>query len=179
MKTMMKLLPVIILLLVAFTAIPQVNAQGIKIGYVDDQRIVQEYKAFQKAQQEWDLEQKAWEEEAQTKQIEIQELLDEYDKQKLILSDEKKKEKEATIRTKQEALDAYTRQVFGPGGTAERKQQQLLVPLQDNVTKAIEAVAIEGNYDVIFTVTSSGLGYIKEIYDITEKVLAQLDNIEQ
>ena len=102
----------------------------------------------------------------------------EYDKQKLILSEDKRREKEATILAKQEALDAFTRQIYSPGGKADKKQEQLIVPLLERVTKAIELVAIEGNYDVIFTL-NSGLGYIKESYDVTDKVLEQLEQIEE
>ena len=156
-----------------------IDAQTIKIGYVDDQKILQENKAWQTAQEDWNVESKAWQDEAQAKQTEIQELVDEYDKQKLILSDEKRKEKEAAIRAKQEALDMYTRTIFGPGGTAEKKQDQLTRPVLENVTKAIEAIAIEGNYDVVFTVAGSGLGYIKETYDITQKVIDYLDDNQE
>jgi outer membrane protein len=152
-------------------------AQGLKIGFVKDERIFQEYPAWQKAQEQWDLEKKAWDEEASTKQQELVELQDEYEKQKLILSEEKKKEREATLNAKQEALDAYTSKVFGPGGTAEKKYEQLITPLLENVHKAIEAVALEENYDVIFTL--QGLGYIKDSYDVTDKVLNALEELEQ
>lgn len=153
------------------------NSQGLKIGFVKDDQIKLGYKAWQRAQESWELERKAWDDEATAKQIEFDELLDEYEKQKLILSDEKKREKEAAIRAKQESLEAFTRQIYGPGGTAERKQEQLISPVLDNVTNAIKAVAEEGNYDVIFTLQSS-LGYIRESFDVTEKVLEYLDKLE-
>ena len=156
----------------------QVSAQGMKIGFVRDDVIKDNYKAWQRAQQEWETEQKAWEDEATTKQQELQDMQDEYDKQKLILSEDKRREREAAIRTKQESLDAYTRQIYGPGGTAERTQQKLIVPLLDRVTKAIELVATEGNYDVVFTM-QSGLGYIKETYDLTDKVLEKLETLDE
>lgn len=154
------------------------NAQALKIGFVKDDIIKQEYKAWQRAQEQWDLESKTWDEEALAKQDELQELIDEYEKQKLILSEDKKNEKEVVIRTKQDALDAYTRQIYGPGGTAERKQTQLIQPLLEKVTKAIESVAIEEEFDVVFTL-QSGLGYIKENYDITDKVLKYLEAQEE
>lgn len=154
-----------------------VSAQALKIGFVKDDEIKAGYKAWVKAQQQWEIEKKAWDEEAQTKQTELEQMLDEYDKQKLILSDEKRREREAAIRTKKESLDAFTSSVYGPGGTAERKQEELITPLLQNVNKAIEAVALEGGYDVIFTM-QSGLGYIKETYDVTAKVLEQLEKIE-
>ena len=155
-----------------------VSAQTLKIGFVKDDQIKQGYKAWLKAQEQWEVERKAWDDEAQTKQTELQDLMAEYDKQRLILSEDKKKEKEAAIRVKQEALDAFTKQVYGPGGNAERKQQDLIAPLLENVNKAIEAVAVDGGYDVVFTM-QSGLGYIKETYDLTAKVLEQLEKIEK
>ena len=93
------------------SALPElVSAQGMKLGFVRDERIKDEYQAWGKAQEQWDLESKAWEDEALNKQTELQEMVDEYEKQKLILSEDKKREREAAIRTKEEALDAFTRQ---------------------------------------------------------------------
>lgn len=152
-------------------------SQGIKIGFVKDDVIKQQYKAWAKAQEQWDLETKAWEDEAMAKQQELDDLQAEYDRQKLILSEDKRREKEAAIAAKKDALDAYTRQIFGPSGTAEKKHDALIRPLLENVSKAIEAVAIEENYDVIFTL-QSGLGYIKEDYDVTDKVLKYLEENE-
>jgi outer membrane protein len=169
---------VVLLVAVAFSFVmaPSVSAQGTKLGYVKEDRIQLEYKAWQKAQDDWNLESKAWEDEALSKQQELQELEAEFEKQKLILSDDKKREREAAIGAKKEALDAYTRQVFGPNGTAERKNQELLRPILENIQVAIEAVAIEGNYDLILTLQS--VAYIKESYDVTDEVLTRLEELE-
>ena len=93
----------------------------------------------------------------------------------MILSDDKKREREAAINAKKDALDAFTRQIYGPNGQAERRQAKLLEPLLESVNKAIEAVAIEGNYDVVFTL-QSGLAYIKEEFDVTDKVIKYLED---
>ena len=152
------------------------NAQGLKIGFVKDDAIKQQYTGWQRAQEQWELESKAWDDEALSKKQEIDDLLLEYEKQKLILSDDKKREREAAIGAKKEALDAYTRQVFGPNGTAERKNQELLRPILENIQTAIEAVAIEGNYDLILTLQS--VAYIKESYDVTDEVLTRLEELQ-
>lgn len=154
------------------------HAQTMKIGFIKDDSIKQAFPAFMRAQEQWDLEKKAWDEEAYAKNDELNSLMEDYEKQKLILSDDKRKEREAAIRAKKEGLDAYTKQIYGPGGTAERKQLDLLNPLLDMVNKAIEAVAIEEGYDVIFTM-NSGLGYIKESYDCTGKVIEKLSRLEK
>ena len=172
LRRFITIFPSAVVLILAFMS--GASAQGMKIGYIDDEKIKQGYPEWARASEQWNIEQKAWDEEAASKKQELQDMMDEYDKQKLILSEEKRKEREAAIRTKSESLDAFTRQIYGPGGTAERKQMELIGPLLDNVNKAIEQVALEGDYDIIFT-QQSGLGYIKEIYDVTDKVLEQLD----
>ncbi len=171
------LLALVAVALVAPFFASSVNAQGLKIGFVQDERIKAEYKEWQKAQEQWETEAKAWDDEAMTKQQELVELQEEYEKQKLILSEEKRREREATIGAKMEALDAFTKQIYGPNGTAERKNAALIKPLLERITQAIEDVAIEGNFDVIFTL-QSGLGYIKESYDVTDKILKHLEEME-
>ena len=155
------------------------SAQNMKIGYIDDEKIKAEYKEWQRAQDQWEIEQKAWDDEAMAKQTELEEMITDYEKQQLILSDEKKREREATIRAKRDALDAYTRQIYSPGGTAENKQMQLIGPLRDNINTAIDLVATEGGYDIIFSLAQSGLAFIKPEYDVTDKVLEQLDKLDQ
>jgi outer membrane protein len=174
--------PIITMLLVVAAAIIIANttasAQSLKIGFVLDTAIQNSYKAWQRANDLWETERKAWDTEGQTKQQELQDMISDYEKQRLILSDEKKKDREAAIRTKQEALDAYTRQIYGPGGTAEKKQEELLSPLTENIRKAIEAVANDGGYDIIFTMQSN-LGYIRPTFDVTQKVLDYLEKIDK
>ena len=154
-----------------------VGAQALKIGYIKDDRIYQEWDAWTKAQEDWLTESKAWDEEATAKQEALQELVTEYEKQKLILSDDKRRDREAAIRTKEADLDAFTRQIYGPRGTAEQKQSQLIQPLLDRLAKAIETLAIENEYDIIFTL--QGIGYIKESYEVTDKVLELLNELDE
>lgn len=153
------------------------QAQSVKIGFINDEKIKESYPEWARAQEQMDIEIKAWDDEATEKQSELQTLIEEYDKQKLILSEEKKREREAAIRVKQESLDLFTRQVYGPGGSAERKQMELISPLLDRVNTAIQLVSEEGNYDVVFTL-QSGLGYIKPTFDLTEQVLQKLETLE-
>lgn len=153
------------------------QAQSVKIGFINDEEIKQSYPEWTRAQEQMDIELKAWNDEALAKDTELAELIEEYDKQKLILSEEKKKEREAAIRAKRDALDAFTRQVFGPGGLGERKNEELIVPLLNKINRAIQIVAEEGDLDVVFTLQSA-LGYIKPTLDITDQVLQTVETLE-
>ncbi len=165
-------------LLVLSAATTDVAAQGLKVGWVNDQKIQVAYPDWARAEEQLRIEIKAWEDEAIEMQQTLQDLVSEYEKQKLILSEEKRAEREATIITKKENLDAYTRTTFGPGGKAEKRQESLMIPLVNKVTRAIEMFSEAEGYDVIFT-NESGLGYINPSLEVTDQILEYLDKVEE
>lgn len=172
------ILPLVMTILMVGFITGSLNAQTVKIGVVDDAEVLANFPAWERAAQEFAIQQTAWNEEAQSMQNDLQEIFNEYEKQKLILSEEKRSEREAAIRAKEESLRAYTAQIFGPGGTAERTHAQLTTPLQDQISQAIQTVAEADGYDVVFTLGSSGIAYFKQTYDITKKVLNALEDQE-
>ena len=148
------------------------QAQLGKLGYVDSDKIFANYDGWVKAQEEFETEYKAWDNEAREMQQELTDLIDEFEKQKTILSPEKRREKEAAIDTKRNLLDSFTKQIFGPQGEAERRNATMVRPLLENINAAIEQVATDENYDFVFN--SDGLAYARKDFDITDKVLEAL-----
>jgi len=149
-----------------------VSAQ--KLGFIDSEKIQLNYKEWTKAQEQFNTEMKAWQDQAAQMETELKTMLDEYDKQKLILSAEKKAEKEAALNAKEQALQAYTRDISGPGGRAEKRMQELSKPLYEKIQAAIEKLAIAENYDFVFN--SAGLAYAKKELDVTDKVIEILES---
>jgi outer membrane protein len=150
------------------------TAAAQKFAFVDSEKIKQNYKEWKKAEETFDTEFSAWEEEAAEMETELRQLIQDYEKQKLILSAEKKLEREAAIGAKEEALNTFTREISAPGGKAERRMNELVRPLYERIQAAIEKVAIEENYDFIFN--SAGLAYAKKELDITDKVIEILES---
>ncbi len=150
------------------------TAAAQRFAFIDSDKIQANYKEWQKAQETFNTEYKAWEDQAASMDDELQQMMADYDKQKLILSADKKLEREAEINAKQEALNSFTREISSPGGKAERRMNELVKPLYDKITAAIEKVAIEENYDFVFN--SAGLAYAKKDLDITDKVLEILES---
>lgn len=147
----------------------ETQAQNIKIGYVDDSKVLQNYEAWKKAEEQFQIEVRAWDGEAQNMyQAYVDDSLD-FERQKLILSATRKIERRAEIGAKRQATESFTKDIYGPNGQAERKKAGLTKPLVDNMNAAITKVAVDGNYDVIFN--SSGLAYINPAFDITDKVI--------
>jgi outer membrane protein len=150
-------------------------AQG-RFAFIDSEKIQSNYKEWSKAQEQFNTELRAWEEEASKMQQELNDMMREYDQQRLILSAEKKAEKEAQISAKEEALRSFTREISGPGGKADSRMEQLVRPLYEKITAAVEKVAIEENYDFVFN--SEGLVYGRKELDITDKVIDVLESGE-
>lgn len=163
-----------VILTVGLVALLGGTAVAQKFGFIDSEKIQQNYKEWAKAQEQFNTELKAWEDEAGMMERELRQLIDEYEKQRLILSADKKAEREAAIQAKDQALAAYTRDISGPGGRAEKRMSELVKPLYEKIQAAIEKLAIEENYMFIFN--SAGLAYAKEENDITEKIIEILES---
>lgn len=145
------------------------SAQTLKIGYVDEEKVIAGYEAWAKAEDLFRADHKAWEDEANRMQQAYIEDSVEYSRQRLILSSEKKAERLAEINAKRLALESFTRDIFGPNGQAERKSTTLRQPLLDNITAAINKVALDGNYDLILN--SSALAFAIPALDLSDKVI--------
>jgi len=155
----------------AFSAAPA-NAQSMKIGYVDAEKIIANYEAWKKAEEQFDAQKRAWEQEAEKMyQAYVEDSL-EFEKQRLILSSERKLERQSEVSAKRMALDSFTKDIFGPGGVAERKNGELRKPLIDNINLAIQKAATEGNFDIVLN--SEAIAFAIPALDISEKVLAIL-----
>lgn len=152
------------------------TAAAQKFAFIDSEKIQASYKEWVKAQEQFNTEYQAWEDEANRMQQELQDMIDEYKLRENILSADKKTEREAAIAAKEQALASFTREISAPGGTAEQRMNQLVKPLYEKITAAIEKVAIDDNYDFVFN--SAGLAYAKKELDITDKVIEILESGE-
>ncbi|MCH9032018.1 MAG: OmpH family outer membrane protein, partial [candidate division Zixibacteria bacterium] len=166
-----RLLTITITVALAFTLFGAVDssAQSLKIGYVDEEKVIASYEAWAKAEDLFRADYKAWEDEANRMQQAYIEDSVEYARQKLILSSEKKTERLAEINAKRLALESFTRDIFGPNGQAERKSTTLRQPLLDNITAAINKVATDGNYDLVLN--TSALAFAIPALDLSDKVI--------
>ncbi len=159
---------------IAITLLLGGTAAAQKFAFVDSEKIKQNYAEWQKAEETFNTEFSAWEEEAAKMETELRQMMQDYEKQRLILSAEKKLEREAAISAKEEALNSFTREISAPGGKAERRMNELVKPLYERIQAAIEKVAIEENFDFIFN--SAGLAYARKELDITDKVIEILES---
>jgi outer membrane protein len=161
-----------ILLLLIFSGIT--NAQ-MKIGYVDSDAIMDKLPDAQDAKQKLDAFVQEWQTELNKIENTWKTKYDDYEKRKLIMTDQTRAETEAELVKLEKQISDYREKKFGTNGEMFQKQDELMKPVQNKVFSAIKDVAQEEDYDYVFD--RSGdilLLYAKDKYDITIKVLNKL-----
>ena len=147
----------------------------LKIGYVDSNAIFDRLPDAQDARQKLDSFIRTWKGELAKKQSDLDAKKDDYERRKLIMTDQTKKEMEAEIKKMQQDIDSYRDQKFGTRGELFQKQDELMKPIQNKVFSVIKEVAQEEDLDLVFDRSSDvTLLYAKEKYDITPLVIDKL-----
>ena len=151
-----------------------VSAEELKIGYINSIRIRDEFKEFAEAQAKFDKEVAEYQQQDQAMRAQLDSLIKVFETQSLLLSDAKKKEKQAEVETKKEEYRKYFEQTFGPDGLLEKKNAELTKPLLDKINAVLERIAVQDNYAYIFDAVNANLAYAKPQYDLTDRVLEEL-----
>ncbi|MEE9552777.1 MAG: OmpH family outer membrane protein [candidate division Zixibacteria bacterium] len=150
-----------------------VFAQG-KIGYVNSQKIFAESPEFQEAQTRFDKEVVDWNTRAESMNQEVDSVKAEQSKNALIWSGSKRQEVEALLKAKQDSLQLYLNETFGPNGKAENRMAELSRPIEERIIAIIRRVAIEKDFDMVFDVATVSIAFGKESLDLTDEVLAEM-----
>ncbi len=146
-----------------------------KVGYVDSDRLRNEYKPFTEAKTQLDKEVGEWQRKSDSLSQYLRILEDSLNKVALILSPEKKKEKEEGVAKAKREYQQYLAETFGVGGKVERRNSELSKPLLDKVNAAIAEVALENNFDLILDTVTGSVAYGRKSLDVTDRVLEKLN----
>ena len=147
--------------------------EGMKLGYVDSDRIRFEFKEFATAQSQLDSLIIGSQRQDSILATELEKLQDELTRQAVVLSPAKKVEKEKTFEAKQAAYFQFRQATFGQGGKLEQLRMTLSKPILDKVMEAVQRVAKAEGYAFVFS--DESVVYAKDGSDLTEKVLAELN----
>lgn len=150
------------------------NAQ-LKIGYVDSDTIMDNFPDVQDARQKLDALIQEWQAEVRKLESELKAKQDDYDKRKLIMTEQTSIEVTAEITKLQKDIADYRDKKFGANGELFQKQNELMKPIQNKVFTIIQQVATEEDLDFVFDRSGDILFlYAKPEYDLTAKVVERL-----
>lgn len=169
----MKRLIVVALLALGWSVAP---AQT-KIGHINSEAIMQALPEAIDAQKSLDAQVAQWEAELQKMQADWKKKFDEYDKRKLILTDQARADQEKELRELDQSIADYRNKKFGQNGELFQKQNEVMKPIQNKIFKVLEEIAKEDGYDYIFD--RSGeilLLYANDKYDLTQRVLSRMQS---
>jgi len=147
-----------------------------KIGFVSTDAIMKQLPDAQDAQKQLDQVVVDWQAELNKMQQDWQKKYDDYEKRKLIMTEQRRADAEKEMRDLDTKIADFRNKKFGQNGDLFAKQNELMKPVQDRVFKAIQEVAVEESYDYVFD--KSGeilLMYANTKFDLTPKVLAKLN----
>jgi outer membrane protein len=151
-------------------------AAQLKLGYIDSQKILEKYKEAQDAQKQLQDLNRRWEEEAKNMQQELQTKLEELESQALLLSDERKKEKETELQNLNIRLSQFQQEKWGNQGEVFAKRAELMQPVINKINDVIKKIGTDDKYDYIFDVVNGNILHVSASQpDLTDRVLEELN----
>ncbi len=145
-----------------------VSAQ-LKFGYIDVQRVLATDEESIAAQKKLEAEQQAAIEELQRMEVEFNESYEALNQQSLLLSEEKRQEREQELNNMYIEMQQYQQD---KDQELVDRQTELMQPIYDKINTAIRIIRDRGGYDFIFD--TMYLLDAKEEYDLTDELLEEL-----
>ncbi len=157
---------------------PQSLFAQVKVGFVNTQRIMEEYKEAVEATTQLDELYADWEGRARQMQRELQKKQERFSDRVLVWSDATKRDKQREIQELFEKLQQFQQDKFGQDGEASDKENELMAPVRRKIQRAIRDVADAEDFNYIFEISSgSDLLYASDDQpDLTDRVIRTLNN---
>jgi len=148
----------------------------VRIGYIDMDVILQSVTEYQKANSLLDKNIENWKKEIALKKIQLKQMQEQLNIEKVLLTPELIADKELEIQDFSLELIALQEKRFGPQGDLIQQRTNLLQPIQDQILSIVQQVAEERRYDFIFDRSSDAfMLYSAKNYDISDLVLKRIN----
>lgn len=151
------------------------SAKDLKLGYIDSNRILTEYKGMADVQAELEKAKSEWDKQTQEKETELDGLREEYDAQSLMWSEKTQQLKQQAIQEKYVEYQRFVNEIIAPGGKFVQRRMELLKPIYDKINTILMQLGEEGNYDFVFDVDIPAVVFAKPEYELTDRVLEELN----
>ncbi len=162
-------------LIITFSLLSSFSFAQLKIGYVDSDTIMDNSPDMQDARQKIDALIQEWQTEIRRMENELNAKQDDYDKRKLIMTEQTSADALAEIAKMKKDIADYRDKKFGANGELFQKQDELMKPIQNKVFNIIQEIATDEELDFVFDRSGDILFlYAKPDYDITSKVIDKL-----
>ncbi|MBO7571718.1 MAG: OmpH family outer membrane protein [Bacteroidales bacterium] len=150
-------------------------AFGQKYAYVDTEYILNNIPVYESAKTQLEDLTNEWKKEIDAKKSSIDQMYQNYQSERILLTEELRAKREDEIMKKEQELKQLQQKYFGESGMLYKKREELIKPIQDDIYNAIKEIATEGNFAVIFdTANNLNMLYTDPRHDKSDEVLRKL-----
>jgi len=149
----------------------------LKIGLINTEIIMQNYSEMVEVQKQINELNQKYRKELEDLNNKFAADAKRFESQSLLLSEEKKKEMQRDLEDLYRRGMAYQEEKFGTGGELEKKYQELTNPIVMKINEAIDKIASDEYFDLVFDVVNMGVLFANpdKTEDITQNVLDELN----
>ena len=160
------------ILLILTASCLAITTQAQKFAYVDTDYILTKIPEFKQAQNKLDALSADWQKEIENKYADVAQMYNAWRQEKVLLTDEMKVKREEAIIKKEKIAKDLQQKYFGAEGELYIKRQELIKPIQDRIYDAIQKLASNNKYAIVFDSSSDLIMlYKNNNLDKSEKVL--------
>ena len=160
---------ILLLLAISFLTF---SIQAQKFAYVDTDYILNKIPDFKQAQDKLDGLSADWQKEIENKYTDVEQMYRAYQQEQVLLTDDMKEKREDAIIKKETDAKNLQKKYFGTEGNLYLKRQELIKPIQDKIYDAIQQLAADNKYAIVFDSSSDLIMlYKNNNYDKSDKVL--------
>lgn len=165
-----------VLLLAAAAAPLSAQEQGTnpRIAYVNSQAVIQQAPGADSAQKAFQQEVQQYRQEAKELTAELDSLRQQFQQQQGMLSEQARQKRQQELLQRQKQVQGRVSKIEQK---LQQRQQQLMQPILNRVQKVIEQIRAERGYDMIFDVSGSGVVAANPELNITQDVIARLQEM--
>ena len=166
-----------IIFVILLTFFLNLTSSAQKFAYVDTDYILENLEEYNNGQKQIDELSVEWQKELELLYGNIDRLYRDYQAEQILLTEEMRINREEEIINKEIEAKELQKKRFGPGGDLEKKEKELIRPIQDKVYNAIQEIAELGKYAIIFDKSSSLLMLFSDRrYDKSDDVLERIQD---
>ena len=156
------------------SVVPAQSAEGVKIGYIDAQEVLEKTKAGMRAKASMAEFVKARQKIIDLDESELKQLQEELTRQSAVMSPEARREKEEALQRK---LILYQKRAGEMNKEVQEKNREILDKFNKDLESVVKKVANEGGYTFILdkNAESGVLLYAQESMNLTDKVVEEFE----
>jgi outer membrane protein len=149
----------------------QAEAQTVRFGYINSQRILAQAPGAQEAQRQFEQDMTRFRTQVDSLGRSLEQAQQQFERQQSTLSADARQQRQQQL---QQQFGAYQQRVGELEETAQRRQAELVSPIMQRISQVIEQIRTEGNYAMIFDASAGSLITADPSLDLTEQVLQRL-----